>query len=562
MKHPRKRDWPQLVYKYWARPTGPMPARYFEQLTRQDQAWNAAVQCRNGILDQTKDIVDKKERRPYWENFFGRIIEIFKNHDLGWEAHAEYLERFMTAHSEAMKKGLKLHERDPNARKKLLCVHRFSQGGLPTEEVHSARAWRLFLEPLDPLRFADNSKANRRQRNIRGRFGFAKDVSIEFTMHLSRPLPQGAFIKKAYWVGRCDHVPPPHIAKKSRKISSDGWEYSLQLVLEVPPVDHQRTDSAVAGIDLGWRIREERSYIRIATIVDSGGRAYEIRLPLNRPDSHAKKGLKKHIHDSPVYDSYMRLTDLQSLMGNSLEVLKLTLQDKLHEDWLGGIEKMREGGLLRLLATMRKENYDGPGKQDLEEWAEENGRRSWALYRQLRRLTLYRRRTYWSICKWLAENYRVISWEKDLDLKKMAENAHDSPIFTNSAKYRQWSGLSEFRAMLPHSAGKFGSYLYGDETRGSTLCCSFCNAEIAFSSLSGGQRKSDLVLECPNGHRLDQDLNASTNFLYSGLAYLRELNLTPDRSIAPTIPEYLKENIVPIEYAWRNATDEVQEIAS
>lgn len=553
MQRERKRpDWQQLVYSYWARPVGELPEWYWTHIKIQNEAWNALIRYREGIFAQIKDIEKKEDRKPYWANFFQNCRDILGKYSLSWEDSGELFDRFIVAHKAAMKRGYRLRWRSLEQAKlrpgadRTLSTHRLTAGGASVEWIHSNTGWRIGLRPVDPAAFADNQHANRRKRITAGCFGMDKNRKIRFVAQMDRPLPPGAFVKKVYWSGKFVGIPPNPANPRglARHFPASGWQYSIQFVCEIPPVQIHRADRGVAGLDLGWRSMEERSYLRIGMISDSAGRHFEIRFPLERPESHAKRELRRYLKKQEiVYDSYISLMDLSSLIGNGVEVVKGQIKDLLHADWLANLDKMRQGGLKRILAEMRTTNYQEDGRQELEEWEKQNDKLNWILRQQTSRLISNRRHIYREVSAWMNKNYRIVSWEGDLSLKDMAESTKGSPVLGRAAKFRHWACLSELRASIKHSSKKTGNLLHNAKAAGTSNTCYICGGKIVSNPAS-------LRVECENGHGWDQDENSSMILLGEGVDVGLKEKIVSETDLGAyypiEIPTHLKHIIVPI----------------
>ncbi len=94
---------------------------------------------------------------------------------------------------------------------------------------------------------------------------------------------------------------------------------------------------------------------------------------------------------------------------------------------------------------------------------------------------------------------------EELNIKEMAEAEGKGPALNAADRYRQWAAIGEFRIYLKQAAAKNASTLSGKETANSTRTCWACGGYI--------EKSGQLILECENGHREDQDRNTALLFL-------------------------------------------------
>ncbi|MBI4468384.1 MAG: transposase [Acidobacteria bacterium] len=110
-------------------------------------------------------------------------------------------------------------------------------------------------------------------------------------------------------------------------------------------------------------------------------------------------------------------------------------------------------------------------------------------------------------------------------------------MLKHADRYRQIAAIGEFKSILQHQARKRHARLLDGEAAYSTITCFTCGARA-----EGG---AALVLQCPNGHKFDQDENAAKWFLARiGQEGRITLNLRPrPASLVPQrveVPVYLK----------------------
>lgn len=484
----RKRDWPVIVYKFWARPIGDVPEEFWNLARGINNLWNSLLEIRAIARDRTAAEKDNEQKKANWQSFWVEARNHVRNSELNWEIKGEVFDRFVTASRRVAKEQLDL--KPHHSLRRVMIPHRFTGGGIPVARIFNLAfpGKRLKIRPVPDHAYCDNRRASTRQRLTHGIFGLSDSAKIEFETILHRPIPNDAILKKSLWVGEFDRSLP----------QAHRWTWSLQLVCEISEKDYCRNPSVIdrpsCGLDLGWRVMSNGEYLRIGVIVDSLGRAVELRLPLfmGRKRDETKQGWISSLYDLIAFDSRIDL---------ELEGAKTKLGDILVEK-PAGLDKMRQNGLRKLL----RETKDQRVINVLTEWEERNGNLC-AIRASVRRRI--RRRKSWlyrNLAAWIAATYGIIVWEGNFSLKRMSMRS-ESPAFRAAAKYREWAGLGELRTAIKNAARKYRSEIIQAETFNTTRRCFVCSAEHKGD-------KSELHLECPNGHRWDQDINAARNILF------------------------------------------------
>ena len=524
----RKRDWPVIVYKFWARPLGDMPEELWKIAHEINNVWNTLVDLRAGARDQTMAPKDKEQKKAIWKAFWLEARDRVKASQLNWEIKGEIFDRFVIAHRRATKEQWEM--KPHRGLRRVMIPHRFTGGGIPIAKIfdmHST-AKRLKIEPVAAEAYRDSRRSSKRQRLTHGVFKLSDSAKIEFETILHRSIPNEAILKKSLWVGEFHRSLPV----------SQRWSWSLNLVCEIPKEQYCRTlpiiDRPVCAVDFGWRVMLGGEYLRIGMIVDSLGRAIELRLPLfmGRKRDEKKQGWVSSLHDLIAFDSKIDL---------ELEEAKTKVAEVFFEK-PAGFEKMRQNGLRKLL----RETTDQRLISVLTEWEERNNKL--CAIRAAVRGRIRRRKSwlYQNLAAWLAATYSSVILEGNFSLKLMSERA-DHPALRNAAKYRQWAGLGELRTAIKNAAKKYGCEIVEVEAFDTTRRCAVCSAEHEGS-------KAKLYLECSNGHRWDQDFNAASNLLLSqggGDSALAEgLSVILDTSSKNplNIPANLKAVLVPCSF--------------
>jgi Putative transposase DNA-binding domain len=512
----------QIVFKYRAYPTE-LPQQLWDTARLMQQTWSALITLREACYTETKDL-DATAKKARWANFTIDSRELVSKSGLNWECESEILDRFQTASRRAAKTGATL--RVQHRLDRINIPHRYTGGGMPVEKFFTQRsATRARLEAKPAAIYELPSNQRERQDLSAGIFGLDGGAVITFTCHQHRPIPAGAIVKKVLWCGNFDRNRKPE----------EQWQWYVQLVCEIPPVMHQRADTLVAGLDLGWRVMAEGSYLRIGMLTDSAGRTVELRLPLVGLSKMRLLRLKRPYE----LTSWADLIAIDEQLGNAVEACKAALRELLPA-LPPGFVQMRQSGLRKLLREL-----DTLGIED--DTVRERVRGAlltWDAYdlKLMHRKVNFQGRVlrrkgflYQNLAAWLTTTYRTITWEGDLSLKQMAEQETGNYALDASMKYRQFAGLYELRSWIKQDAVKNGCELIDAPAAYSTRTCWECGELV--------ENSGTLYLECVNHHRWDQDHNSSLNLLGYGLsqppAALRKI-ASQKGGPTLTIPEVLK----------------------
>lgn len=159
--------------------------------------------------------------------------------------------------------------------------------------------------------------------------------------------------------------------------------------------------------------------------------------------------------------------------------------------------------LLTLLAALPP---DHPAVGPLQDWANRTtriDREHRGLDRRIRRIRdNYSRQWAYKVC----QQYKQVNAEA-LSLKEMAEQKKGGRL-RRAEKQRAFAGLSVLRRYLKEASRKSqGQYIEREAAQSSSLCA---DHRIPLQ----GPRDA-LLLDCPKGHEVDRDLNATKNLLYN-----------------------------------------------
>lgn len=330
----------------------------------------------------------------------------------------------------------------------------------------------------------------------------AKDVLLQGSILMHRPLPEETIVKRVMLIGRERH----RAGMWKRADGTYGrlkevWDWHLYFVVEYPPTEKpQHRGSQGAAIDLGWRVVDTDD-IRLGICVDRAGFApgAEIRLP---------RGIVAGWH---------RKRELQETSDKELEMCKrlvgeylsgATLPDTIKE-LLTNWHMARARRLRRLSYALSQLTPMPPEAMEalavLQPWQAKDALRWREINRLGERLIRRRRHFYRNLAHELCKQYAAIAVE-EIDWSALARQTED-PVLRNAAKYRVLVAPGEFRETLRSVAESHGTRLIESDPAYTTVRCWHCGNEVEASPA--------LVLECANGHQWDQDENAARNLYRS-----------------------------------------------
>jgi hypothetical protein len=297
---------------------------------------------------------------------------------------------------------------------------------------------------------------------------------------------------------------------------SERWKISFSL--EMPPVAgvQPRAGERVCGWDAaGWRKLDDR--IRLGVLTDNAGYSYEISLPMDMSTSlerHQRRNRERKGLVDRKLCTWSQLIEQTEKIGQAVEDCKTDLRavfESNKEMWpeearqsMQGIVKMRQRGLIRLREQL--EGYDAEACALLDDWKAEDDelahwKRVFELFAGAAKDDAYRK-----IAVWLAQNFSRIAWEGDRTMmKQMAESVTNEYAIKASQRYRQFAGQSFLRLYVRQACQKWGAELQDHKAAYSTRVCPECGADVP--------KSGKLLLTCDEGHKIDQDVLASMNFL-------------------------------------------------
>jgi hypothetical protein len=353
-------------------------------------------------------------------------------------------------------------------------------------------------------------------------------VLVPLLVNLHRPLPPTGFVKVVALAGQFE----PSL----RRPGEDGWQWTLQVVMELPPPPARPAARRVCGLDLGWRVRE--GGLRIAVVTD-GRSTWEWLLPFDLAGSDLRRRQRffaAHGERLEATSNWRELWTRQEDIDLALEQCKDALRQVDTSAWpddalasLPHLTRMRASGLRRLVRTLHTAGLACP---PLEAWEPLHTARVRRLRAGQLRVSRIKRHTYRLLAHWLAAHYDVVAVEGDLSLKALAEQeTRGEHALAEAQKYRQMAGLSLLKRLIGEQCRQAGRTLLACAAAYTTRTCATCGAVQEVTAA--------LYATCPNGHREDVDVTAASN-LYAEVAETARTEATaPPPAVPPDLQRFL-----------------------
>lgn len=368
------------------------------------------------------------------------------------------------------------------------------QGGMSADELFSNADTRLQIDPVDPRAWDDETPRGERRRlsrtRLRLRIGSEGRTPVwsEWDVIMHRPLPEGAVIKRAW----C----------KRRKVGT-RYKWDLQLTLDLGEqegVEHE-APGTVAGIDIGWRRREDG--LRIAYVATDSDH-HELLLDNERL---AEFDVPRQLRATrqKEFDAFRGLLvdwiegdlDLPAWFLGELSHLEQWRSPNRMRDFVWRWSRERFAGdedVFELADVWRRQD------RHLLQW--EEGHRDRVLKR--------RRETCRLWAKKLCARFATIVIE-DVDLSQLARRAQPEDVDEAPAEARRLrtvAALSEFVSALEMMAPKVGTEIVRAPAEYTTIACHVCGEQCEWDAAAA------LWHTCEHcGAEWDQDHNAARNLL-------------------------------------------------
>lgn len=345
----------------------------------------------------------------------------------------------------------------------------------------------------------DDQRADSVRRQTRPRFTLRlrvgsdekrRPVFAEWPLILHRPLPDGARIQR--------------VTVHRRMVACHEKWVAQMTIRAAEPVE--RDDGSVVAIDLGWRAMPDGSY-RVGYCWD-GIRSTEIMVPPR------------------LVRRFRKVADLRSIRDKNLDACKAELCDWIKSrdipEWLAEaaahLHQWRSPARMAALAiAWRQHRFRGDAelfdmveawrKQDKHLWTWERAQHASAIRarREVYRVAASKLAARCSTCvvedDGLGRSATGMMRIDDLARTPEPGDERDAAL---AGGQRFVAAPGEFRLILRNAFEREGGRIETAAVAHSTTECHVCGDLL-------GERvdRSSLVLECPNGHRWDQDENAA-----------------------------------------------------
>lgn len=505
-------DWPITVFVFDCWPQGAIPQSLWDTARMMQQLWNElcavfdAASAADVKGEDGKPALSKDERKAIYAGLdLKPLREIAKRYGglIPAECYYSVVDRFLVTFKE-WRKAPK-HKGPPRQKFALdkINIPLVFNAGQSTDWL-AVDTGHVFARNVAHLKPAPGEEPSPEYlRNGRFNVGINREP-LHLHVALHRALPEVGRIKRVSLVGKREEA--------------FGWSWQLQAQVEHSAVPSLPPVGRVAGLDLGWRVREDG--LRIGVLADSSGHRYELRLPFAFGNRNARrrsewlKSLNPNIDDHTIADwrdlwEWQRRADAwKDLCKQKLS----TIPDDVRALWpnearrsYAALQKMGVGGLRRLNRLLTETGIDDAATATLAEWKERAEQYTrWIRGQQLNALA-HRQDHYRKLADWLARNFDVIAWEGDLGLKEMAEEDSGQHAIENAKTYRHLASLHLLRTYIAQALKKHGRTIQPVKTAW-TNRCAWCGAYL--------EPSSNLLAVCENGHTNDVD-EAASAFLCS-----------------------------------------------
>lgn len=495
MARVRKRDWPQLVYKY-AVAHQTIPEQMWHTARAMQDLWNRLAAGFEAVMaaypKPDKAAADYAEKRAARKDAFDRFWEtaagLVKDAPLNWECGPEVLDRFKAAVTRANGAapdpvtGKRGYPRVHSGLQRICIPHRYTGGGSALPLMVSSRARRFRLDTLQA-------------GLVRGVFGLDDAAEISFAAVIHRQIPAGSIVKKVMWLGERDVF---------------GWNWAIAITVEQPPGPPRQPTGRHIGIDVGWR-RLDDTRLRVAYGVDSDGQHRELHLPLVFASKRVRRYNERH-PERRIPTSYAELRELQAQGDKRKDACKAAIRPLL-SPLPPGFARMGRRGLYQLGRELREQQPDHPALAHLVAYYDDDRGMHRRYAAAAAHFAARRRWLYENWAARVARTYDTIAIEDTLRIKEMIEKPkkqrrdgeQPDPAIEAAQRHHQCAATSDMVAILRRAAAKYGATIVAGDTAGTTQICADCGAHI--------QPGAPRVLTCERGHTRDQDENAASNLL-------------------------------------------------
>lgn len=359
------------------------------------------------------------------------------------------------------------------------------QKGLPSQEVWDGDS-RFSVDRVHEDAWVSPIRGERRRLSrTHGRLRVGSDgprhpLYVEFDMVMHRPLPSEGVVR--------------HVSLVRRRVGP-GVKYALMVTVDESALPlPQAAEGLVLGVDLGWRLMEEK--VRVGYVATEDG---QFRRDLVLPDR--------------VMGGFAQLHGLGSVRDNLFNGAKARLREALKTlktpDWLRSetttLALWRSKRRLAVLVSLwRGQRFDGDAEvfANLDAWLKRD-RHLWRWEEDLRdQLLRHRREVYRLWAKELANMASTVVLE-DFDLRGVIGDDEELPI---PARMRTEAAVSTLRDCIEAACRARGVKTLRVDPKNTTQQCHQCANLMQFDA------RKEVRVQCPHcGSQWDQDDNAARN---------------------------------------------------
>lgn len=471
MRQRKRADWPITVYRYWVRLEYDTWTSLPEEVKQEAEAmralWNRLVAAFGQRLSAARDILNDHSQaeqpntrvptdsRTALRQLQHSFQEETRQHIAASTATWANTQFIVTQFQAALTRFFKQQDAPPRVKvsfpHEVHFQHRFTEGGLPVARLFG-RGQRLHLEPLTPTA-ADASLSQRQQKRLARTTGVFQvgTAVLPFQTILHRPLPEAAYVKSAALIGRQVIKSGYLFRKEESHMTPSCWQWSLQLTLELPPVEGhiRQEDRRTAALHVGCR-RMEDGQLRIATLTDVSGHEEAVFLP-----EAVLQGWRHKCALHSQVEQFITETTSRLLLLPCPENLPPAVRNL----WVHR-EALSSPGLWRLLLALKTLAPSGEVFDVVQHWAD----RSTRLVREARglehRYLGHRDWFYRNFALQLCRRYRRLVISADpatlMTVEPSSQDRERIETLAEEATYRQLAAPARLVTFLQQAAAKTG----------------------------------------------------------------------------------------------------------
>jgi ribosomal protein L37AE/L43A len=470
-------------------------AKTRQRATSQDEAIKKAYRYRNEIQKHAWAIAKRwrlgheQEMDALGEERKAENKRIRQTSGLYWGNYNRVMDAFETARKQCRKLGRRVRYKDDCDDSGILAVQIQKVGGkngASPEQILNGQFAAIRINPVSNAAFALGR--TQRTRSVRTEVTLRCDADgslVRFPIWMHRPLPEGFRAKSAELVWH----------REGERVVG---RLCLTLTTPAASVAHHHEGTAACGVDLGWRLQDDRGLL-VATLLDTHGKMQRFALPPKWMSGMDQVERLSAYIDQHLLEIAAWIHDHPELRG------ELTTPIRRWRPGLGA----RHADAKALHDAVRALQFEVP--RPVLDWYKRY--RHLLVWRDNLRAKLIRQRRehYRLWAREIAKAYAIIGME-DMDLSVMARtkkrnNGTDNELHANARAQRVRACAHALRIEIKHQAHKSGTVIrYA--TKHTTERCGACK------KITKQENRSSRVWVCEHcGASWDQDANAAGNLL-------------------------------------------------